>query len=138
MIFGFTILATALLLSLVAAYYSIMGLTAIFAAATIPVIIMGASLELGKIVATVWLHNNWSRASWLFKTYLIPAVFFLMLLTRRWTNDVPLPLSPGFPETASDGACRRRNAGISYRSAGCSTDPGITRLLDILRKRGAS
>ncbi len=81
MIFGFTILATALLLSLVAAYYSIMGLTAIFAAATIPVIIMGASLELGKIVATVWLHNNWQRASWLFKTYLIPAVFFLMMLT---------------------------------------------------------
>jgi hypothetical protein len=81
MIFGFTILATALLLSLVAAYYSIMGLTAIFAAATIPVIIMGASLELGKVVATVWLHNNWSRASWLFKTYLVPAVFFLMLLT---------------------------------------------------------
>jgi hypothetical protein len=81
MIFGFTILATALLLSLVAAYYSIMGLTAIFAAATIPVIIMGVSLELGKIVATVWLHNNWSRASWLFKTYLIPAVIFLMLLT---------------------------------------------------------
>ena len=81
MIFGLAILATALLLSLVAAYYSIMGLTAIFAAATIPVIIMGASLELGKIVATVWLHNNWRRASWLFKTYLVPAVFFLMLLT---------------------------------------------------------
>jgi hypothetical protein len=81
MIFGLTILATALLLSLVAAYYSIMGLTAIFSAATIPVIIMGASLELGKIVATVWLHNNWQRASWLFKTYLIPAVFFLMVLT---------------------------------------------------------
>ena len=81
MIFGSAILATALLLSLVAAYYSIMGLTAIFAAATIPVIIMGASLELGKVVATVWLHNNWSRASWLFKTYLVPAVFFLMLLT---------------------------------------------------------
>lgn len=81
MIFGSAILATALLLSLVAAYYSIMGLTAIFAAATIPVVIMGASLELGKVVATVWLHNNWSRASWLFKTYLVPAVFFLMLLT---------------------------------------------------------
>jgi hypothetical protein len=81
MIFGSAILATALLLSLVAAYYSIMGLTAIFAAATIPVIVMGASLELGKVVATVWLHNNWRRASWLFKTYLVPAVFFLMLLT---------------------------------------------------------
>ena len=81
MIFGFSILATALLLSIVAAYYSVAGLTAIFSAATIPVIIMGGSLELGKIVATVWLHNNWKRAGWAFKAYLIPAVAFLMLLT---------------------------------------------------------
>lgn len=81
MIFGFGILATALLLSAVAAYYSVAGLTAIFSAATIPVIIMGGSLELGKIVATVWLHNNWRRAGIVFKLYLIPAVAFLMLLT---------------------------------------------------------
>jgi hypothetical protein len=81
MIFGFAILATALLLSMVAAYYSVAGLVAIFSAATIPVIIMGGSLELGKIVATVWLHNNWKRAGWAFKAYLIPAVAFLMLLT---------------------------------------------------------
>lgn len=81
MIFGFSILVTALLLSVVAAYYSVAGLTAIFSAATIPVIIMGGSLELGKIVATVWLHNNWRRAGWLFKAYLVPAVAFLMLLT---------------------------------------------------------
>ena len=81
MIFGFSILATAVLLSCVAAYYSVAGLTAIFSAATIPVIIMGGSLELGKIVATVWLHNNWQRAGLLFKAYLVPAVAFLMLLT---------------------------------------------------------
>lgn len=81
MIFGFGILATALLLSIVAAYYSVAGLVAIFSAAAIPVIIMGGSLELGKIVATVWLHNNWRRAGWAFKAYLIPAVAFLMLLT---------------------------------------------------------
>ena len=81
MIFGFSILATAILLSCVAAYYSVAGLTAIFSAATIPVIIMGGSLELGKIVATVWLHNNWRRAGFLFKAYLVPAVAFLMLLT---------------------------------------------------------
>lgn len=81
MLFGFGILATALLLSVVAAYYSVAGLVAIFSAAAIPVIIMGGSLELGKIVATVWLHNNWRRAPWLFKAYLIPAVAFLMLLT---------------------------------------------------------
>jgi len=81
MIFGFGILATALLLSAVAAWYSVAGLTAIFSAATIPVIIMGGSLELGKIVATVWLHNNWRRAGIVFKLYLIPAIAFLMILT---------------------------------------------------------
>jgi hypothetical protein len=81
MIFAYVILATAVLLSAVAAYYSIAGLTAIFAAAVIPVVIMGASLELGKVVATVWLHNNWKRVNWVFKTYLIPAIVFLMLLT---------------------------------------------------------
>jgi len=81
MIFGLGILATALLLSAVAAYYSVAGLVAIFSAATIPVIIMGGSLELGKIVATVWLHNNWRRAGIVFKLYLIPAVAFLMILT---------------------------------------------------------
>lgn len=81
MLFGFGILATALLLSMVAAYYSVAGLVAIFSAATIPVIIMGGTLELGKIVATVWLHNNWKRAGWAFKMYLVPAVAFLMLLT---------------------------------------------------------
>jgi len=69
------------LLSMVAAYYSVAGLVAIFSAATIPVIIMGGSLELGKIAATVWLHNNWKRAGWAFKVYLIPAVAFLMILT---------------------------------------------------------
>ncbi len=66
---------------MVAAYYSVAGLVAIFSAATIPVIIMGGSLELGKIAATVWLHNNWKRAGWAFKVYLIPAVAFLMILT---------------------------------------------------------
>ena len=81
MIFAYIILFTALLLSAVAAYYSIAGLTAIFAAAVIPVVIMGATLELGKVVATVWLHNNWKRINWAYKTYLLPAIVFLMLLT---------------------------------------------------------
>jgi len=42
---------------------------------------MGGALEAGKIVATVWLHNNWKRAGYAFKIYLIPAIIFLMLLT---------------------------------------------------------
>lgn len=81
MIFGYVLLAVAVTISLVAAYYSIMGLTAIFAAAVVPIIIMGGALELGKVVATVWLHNNWRRVPILFKAYLVPAVAFLMFLT---------------------------------------------------------
>lgn len=71
----------AITISAIAAWYSVAGLTAIFSAAVIPVIIMGGALEAGKIVATVWLHNNWKRASWAYKTYLVPAIVFLMLLT---------------------------------------------------------
>jgi len=85
MLFGYVILATALLLSTVAAYYSIAGLAAIFAAAVVPVIIMGGALEIGKVVATVFLHKNWSRLGWGFKSYLVPAVAFLMLLTSLGT-----------------------------------------------------
>jgi len=71
----------AVTISAIAAWYSVAGLTAIFSAAVVPVVIMGGALEAGKIVATVWLHNNWRRAGWAFKTYLIPAIVFLMLLT---------------------------------------------------------
>jgi len=71
----------AITISAIAAWYSVAGLTAIFSAAVVPVIIMGGALEAGKLVATVWLHNNWHRAGWAFKTYLIPAIVFLMLLT---------------------------------------------------------
>lgn len=81
MIFGYLMLVIAITISAIAAWYSVAGLTAIFAAAVIPVIIMGGALEAGKIVATVWLHNNWQRAGWLYKTYLVPAIVFLMLLT---------------------------------------------------------
>jgi len=81
MIFGYFTLFVALVISAVAAYYSIVGLTAIFSAAVIPILIMGASLEVGKVTAAVWLKMNWERASLLYKFYLVPAVAFLMLLT---------------------------------------------------------
>jgi len=81
MIFGLFVLAVALTISAVAAYYSIAGLCAIFAAAVVPIIIMGAALELGKITATVWLHKYWHKANIQFKLYLIPAIIVLMLIT---------------------------------------------------------
>ena len=81
MIFGAFLLLVALSISAVAAFYSIAGLTAIFAAAVVPIIIMGAVLETGKIAATVWLHRYWDQAALQFKLYLIPAILILMLIT---------------------------------------------------------
>ena len=81
MIFGYTLLFVALLISSVAAFYSIAGLTAIFAAAFWPIVIMGGVLELGKIISTVWLHKYWDRAALQFKLYLVPAIGILMLIT---------------------------------------------------------
>lgn len=81
MIFGYLLLLIALTISAVAAFYSIAGLTAIFAAAFWPIVIMGGVLELGKIVTTVWLHKYWDRAALQFKLYLVPAIAILMLIT---------------------------------------------------------
>ena len=65
-------LGTALTISAIAAY---------FAAAVIPVIIMGSAMEIGKLVTVVYLHRYWHQAQFLLKSYLIFAVFFLMFIT---------------------------------------------------------
>ena len=74
-------LLVALTLSTIAAWYSVLGLTAIFAAAVVPIMIMGGALEFAKVITTLWLHKYWNRASWRLKLYLIPAVVMLAFLT---------------------------------------------------------
>ena len=74
-------LITALSISAVAIYYSVAGLVAIFAAAAVPIMIMGGTLEIGKLVTAVWLHRHWERATWWLKTYLSIAVIVLMVIT---------------------------------------------------------
>lgn len=81
MILGYFTLFVALLIEAVGAYYSITGLAAIFSGAVVPILIMGGSLEVGKVTAAVWLKNNWHRASMQFKLYLLPAVTLLMFIT---------------------------------------------------------
>ena len=81
MLFGILTLLVALTISGVAIYYSVAGLVAIFAAASIPIIIMGGALEIGKLVAAVWLHKYWSRAAWWLRIYLSVAVLVLMFIT---------------------------------------------------------
>ena len=81
MFLAILVLLVALSLSGIAAYYSIIGLAAIFAAAVIPIIIMGGILEVAKLTVTVWLHQHWDRARWVMKLYLVPAVAVLMFIT---------------------------------------------------------
>ena len=81
MIFGILTLITALAISAVAIYYSVAGLVAIFAAAAIPIVIMGTTLEVAKLVTAVWLHKYWQQAAWWLKGYLSIAVLVLMFIT---------------------------------------------------------
>jgi hypothetical protein len=72
---------TALALSACAAYYSVMGLLAIFAAAVIPIFIMGTLLEASKLVVASWLYRSWKEIPKLMKVYFTIALTVLMLLT---------------------------------------------------------
>lgn len=78
---GILVLLVALSISGVAAWYSIAGLAAIFAAAQIPIIIMGTVLEVGKLVTASWLYQNWKTIPFLLKSYLTIAVAVLMFIT---------------------------------------------------------
>ncbi len=80
-LYGFWTIFAALSISIVAAYYSIIGLVAIFASAMVPIIIMGVVLEIGKLTSAVWLHLYWKQAAFLIKTYLTVAVLTLMFIT---------------------------------------------------------
>ena len=81
MVLGILTFICALTISAIAIYYSVAGLAAIFAAAVIPIIVMGVALEIGKLVTAVWLHRYWSRAVWWLKSYLAVAVLVLMFIT---------------------------------------------------------
>ena len=81
MILAYLTLLTALAISGVAAYYSIIGLVAIFSASVIPIAVMGVVLETGKLVSAAWLYHYWKKVNKLLKTYLISAVIVLMFIT---------------------------------------------------------
>ena len=81
MILAYLTLLTALAISGVAAYYSIIGLVAIFSASVIPIAVMGVVLETGKLVSAAWLYHYWRKVNGLLKTYLISAVLVLMFIT---------------------------------------------------------
>jgi hypothetical protein len=77
----YLLFGTALGLSAVAAYYSIMGLVAIFAAAATPIFIMGSLLEVSKLVVASWLYRSWKKIPKLMMLYFTTALVVLMMLT---------------------------------------------------------
>jgi hypothetical protein len=81
MVLAWLTFITGIAISIVAIYYSVLGLAAIFAAAVIPIVIMGSTLEVAKLVTAWWLKANWHRAPLTIKIYLLPAVVMLMIIT---------------------------------------------------------
>ena len=81
MFFALITLLCALSLSAIAAYYSVIGLMAIFAASPIPIAIMGGALEFSKLIAASWAYKNWAVAPKLLKYYFVVAVVILMFIT---------------------------------------------------------
>jgi hypothetical protein len=77
----FLTLLTALALSGVSAYYSVIGLAAIFPGSFWPIIIMGSVLEMAKLVTVSWLYRNWKTCPLLMKSYYVTACVILMLIT---------------------------------------------------------
>jgi hypothetical protein len=75
------ILTTGVALSVVSAWYSVTGLVAIFAGASLAIIILGGTLEFGKIILASWLYRNWKYIPFLMKTYFTSALLILMLIT---------------------------------------------------------
>lgn len=82
---NYLMLLIAIALSAIAAYYSIMGLAAIFAAAVIPIVIMGSALEVAKLVCASWVYRNWNTAPATIRYYLAIAVVVLMFITSMGT-----------------------------------------------------
>lgn len=72
---------TAVSLSGIAGFYSVIGLAQIFPGSFWPIILMGSVLELSKLVTVSWLYNNWQSAGKLLKTYFLIAIFLLMAIT---------------------------------------------------------
>ena len=74
-------LLSGLTISAVAIWYSVAGLVSIFAAAVVPIIVMGVALEISKLIATIWLKINWTRAPVFIRYYLLGAIAILMVIT---------------------------------------------------------
>ena len=160
MFLSYLMLTVALSLSMIAAFYSIMGLAAIFAAAVIPIVVMGSILEVAKLTVTVWLHEHWLRCRILMKMYLTTAVMVLMLITSmgifgflsKAHLDQAVPAGDVFAKVAlfddkiateksniatSRTALKQMDAAVDQRMARSDDEKGAERAVQIRRSQQA-
>ena len=97
-LFPFTIGLAALLVSGSAAFYSVFGLSKLFAGASTQVLIMAGSLEFAKLVVASLLYQYWDTINKWLRTYLSIAVFVLMVITSGGIYGF---LSGAYQETAT-------------------------------------
>jgi CHASE3 domain sensor protein len=100
MFFPLLVFIVAISIAAIAAWFSVVGLMAIFAASAIPVAIMAGSLEIGKLVTASWVYRNWKRAPFLLKSYLTFATVVLMFITSLGIFGF---LSSAYLEQAAEG-----------------------------------
>ena len=97
-IFPFIIALSALSVSASAAFYSVTGLSKLFAGASTEVLIMAGSLEISKLVIASLLYQYWDTLNKALKTYLTIACFILILITSAGIYGF---LSSAYQETAA-------------------------------------
>lgn len=81
MIFAVILLLTALAISGIAGYFSIVGLAHIFSANVLPIVIMGSILEVGKLVTASFVYRQWNKINILMKTYFVISIIILSIIT---------------------------------------------------------
>ena len=97
-IFPFIIALSALSVSASAAFYSVTGLSKLFAGASTEVLIMAGSLEISKLVIASLLYQYWDTINKALRTYLIVACTILILITSAGIYGF---LSAAYQETAA-------------------------------------
>jgi len=141
MILAIITLLTALGISAVAAYYSIVGLMAIFSASAISIAIMGVVLEIGKLITASWLYHNWKRVPFLLKSYLTVAVVVLMFITSMgifgYLSKAHIDQGKGVAEIylkvdRADGRIEtERNNIVRYEKQLTNLDTALNRYLEL-------
>ncbi len=97
-LFPFIVALSALSVSASAAFYSVSGLSKLFAGASLEVLIMASSLEISKLVIASLLYQQWNKLNKLLRFYLSAAAVILVLITSMGIYGF---LSAAYQETAT-------------------------------------